>query len=216
MLAGTWAARLQTAVDPLLAAGRDLGYTARTMRRHWRHISVVLLSTGVLILSAVAHGAQAPLFGPAASPGTPPARLDVAITAGTAAIVPGRPVSLSLDMRPAPGIHVYAPGNAGYIPVSVTLTVPAGVQVHPAVYPAGEDYVFGDLKEIVKVYSRAFQVRQQIVVSREAAKAAGASMEIGGSVRYQACDDKVCFPPATAPISIRLPIAARAPIRAAG
>ena len=83
-------------------------------------------------------------------------------------------------MRPAPGIHVYAPGNAGYIPVSVTLTVPAGVQVHPAVYPSGEDYVFGDLKEIVKVYSRAFQVRQQIVVSREAAKAAGASIDNRG------------------------------------
>ncbi len=156
MLAGTWAARLQTAVDPLLAAGRGLWYTSRTMPGRWCHISVVLVSTGVLILSAVVHGAQAPLFGPAASPGTPLARLDVAITAGTAAIVPGRPVALSLDMRPARGIHVYAPGNAGYIPVSVTLTVPAGVQVHPAVYPAGEDYVFGDLKEIVKVYSRAF------------------------------------------------------------
>jgi hypothetical protein len=52
-------------------------------------------------------------------------------------------------------------------------------------------------------------------VSREAAKAAGVSMTIGGSVRYQACDDKVCFPPATAPVTITLPIATRAPTRAA-
>jgi DsbC/DsbD-like thiol-disulfide interchange protein len=117
-------------------------------------------------------------------------------------------------MRPAPGIHVYAPGNVGYIPVAVTLTVPTGVQVHAAVYPKGEDYVFGELKETVKVYSRAFEVRQQIVVSRDAARAAGASMTIGGSVRYQACDDKVCFPPATAPVTITLPIATRSPTRA--
>ena len=118
-------------------------------------------------------------------------------------------------MRPAPGIHVYAPGNPRYIPVSVTITVPPGVQLHAAVYPQGEDYVFGELKETVKVYSRPFQVRQQIVVSRDAAKAAGVAMTIGGSVRYQACDDKVCFPPATAPVTITLPIATRAPTRAA-
>ena len=83
-------------------------------------------------------------------------------------------------MRPAPGIHVYAPGNTGYIPVSVTLTAPAGVQVHAAVYPSGEDYVFGELKETVKVYSRAFQVRQQVVVSRDAAKTAGGSIDDRG------------------------------------
>jgi DsbC/DsbD-like thiol-disulfide interchange protein len=179
-----------------------------------QHILPILrVPAAVLMLSVAAHASQAPLFGPAVNPQTP-ARLDVAIRASTAAIVPGRPTVLSLEMRPAPGIHVYAPGNAGYIPVAVTLTVPTGVQVHAAVYPKGEDYVFGELQETVKVYSRAFEVRQQIVVSRDAARAAGASMTIGGSVRYQACDDKVCFPPATAPVTITLPIATRSPTRA--
>ena len=179
-----------------------------------RILPILQVSAAVLILGVAAHASQAPLFGPAADPRTP-ARLDVAIRASTAAIVPGRPIVLSLDMRPAPGIHVYAPGNPRYIPVSVTITVPPGVQLHAAVYPQGEDYVFGELKETVKVYSRPFQVRQQIVVSRDAAKAAGVAMTIGGSVRYQACDDKVCFPPATAPVTITLPIATRAPTRAA-
>ena len=139
-----------------------------------------------------------------------PARLAVAITAEPSVVVPDRPIVLRLDMRPAPGIHVYAPGNTGYIPISVTLTAPAGVQVHAAVYPSGEDYVFGELKETVKVYSRAFQVRQQVVVNRAAAKTAGGSLTLAGSVRYQACDDRVCFAPASAPVSIVLPIAPRA------
>ena len=78
--------------------------------------------------------------------------------------------------------------------------------MRPSTRP-GEDYVFGELKETVKVYSRAFQVRQQVVVNRAAAKTAGGSLTIAGSVRYQACDDKVCFPPASAPVSIMLPIA---------
>jgi thiol:disulfide interchange protein DsbD len=116
-------------------------------------------------------------------------------------------MTVRLEMSPAPGIHVYAPGNPDYIPVSVAWTLRTGVQMRPATYPPAEDYVFGELKETVKVYSRRFQVRQEVLVSRTAAKAAGTSITIAGSVRYQACDDKVCFPPATAPVSITLPIA---------
>jgi len=160
-----------------------------------------------LVAAAAARAAQAPLFAPNADPRAP-ARLSVALTADATVIVPGRKTMLRLDMVPAPGIHVYAPGNPDYIPVSVTLTAPAGVQLQSAIYPPGQDYAFGELKETVKVYSRAFQVRQQVLVSRAAARAAGASLTIAGSVRYQACDDKVCFPPATAPVSLSLPIAA--------
>ena len=111
-------------------------------------------------------------------------------------------------MVPAAGIHVYAPGNPDYIPVSVTLAAQAGLQAQPPVYPPAEKYVFGELKETVKVYNRPFQVRQQIVIGRAAAKAAGTSVTIAGSVRFQACDDKVCFPPATLPVSITLPVSA--------
>jgi thioredoxin:protein disulfide reductase len=185
------------------------------MPRRRRIVPVFGFFAAMLILSHVARAFQDPLFGPTADRRTP-ARLAVAVTADTAAVVPGRPTMLQVDMVPPPGIHVYAPGNPGYIPVSLTVTALPGVQVRPALYPAGEDYVFGELKERVKVYSRAFQVRQQVVVSREAARTAGASITFGGSVRYQACDDKVCFPPASVPISITLPIAARRPTRTAG
>jgi thioredoxin:protein disulfide reductase len=176
------------------------------MLRHSAIVRVLSLAAGALLAGGGAPAAQAPLFEPAAGP-RGPVRLAVALTAEPLAAVPGRALTLRLDMRPAPGIHVYAPGNRGYIPVSVMLTAPAGVQVHAPVYPEGEDYVFGELKETVKVYSRAFQVRQQIVVGRDAAKAAPSTITIGGSVRYQACDDKVCFPPATASVSITLPVA---------
>jgi DsbC/DsbD-like thiol-disulfide interchange protein len=176
------------------------------MRLHVRDSRVLFVALCLVTAAGAVPASQAPLFPPNADPRTP-VRLTVAMAADAAAIVPGRPVTLRLDMVPAPGIHVYAPGNTDYIPVAVTLTPPAGVQTQPALYPRGQDYLFGELKETVKVYSRPFQVRQQIVVSRAAAKAAGRSITLVGSVRYQACDDKVCFPPATAPISITLPIA---------
>ena len=85
--------------------------------------------------------------------------------------------------------------------------------MQPPIYPPGQDYVFGELKETVKVYSRPFQVRQQVVGECAPPRSAGASITIAGAVRYQACDDKVCFPPATAPVSLTLPIA---PARADG
>jgi DsbC/DsbD-like thiol-disulfide interchange protein len=159
----------------------------------------------IAVLTVAVHAAQEPPFGGRPDPRMP-SRLTVAVSADAAIIVPGRPVTLRLAMTPAAGIHVYAPGNRDYIAVSVTLQLPAGVQADPAVYPAGEDYVFGELKEIVKVYARPFEVRQRITVTRAAARAAGSALTIDGSVRYQACTDKVCFPPATAPVSLTVPI----------
>ena len=173
-------------------------------------LRATLLPLAAVVVATVAPAAQAPLFGRDADPRTA-SRLTVAVTADAGIVVPGRMITLSFDMAPGPGIHVYAPGNPDYIPVSVRLEPPAGVQVQPPVYPPGQNYVFGELKETVKAYSRPFQVRQQVVVTRAAAKAAGASITIAGAVRYQACDDKVCFPPATAPVSITLPIARAAP-----
>jgi len=174
------------------------------MPRHELLPRVLALSLAPAILFPGTVGSQEPLFR-ANQESRTPARLTVAMTADPPAVVPGRPVTLHIDMTPAQGIHVYAPGNPDYIPVSLTLTPPAGVQLQPPIYPPGQDYVFGELKEIVKVYSRAFQVRQSVVVTRAAAKAG--SITLAGSVRYQACDDKVCFPPATAPVSVTLPIA---------
>jgi DsbC/DsbD-like thiol-disulfide interchange protein len=176
------------------------------MENDVRCVRLLSSSLAVAALTVVVHASQEPPFG--ARPDPPaPSRLTVAFSADAASVVPGRSVTLRLAMTPAAGIHVYAPGNADYIPVSVTLELPAGVQADPAVYPPGEDYVFGELKEIVKVYTRPFEVRQRITVTRAAARAAGSALTIDGSVRYQACTDKVCFPPATAPVSLTVPIA---------
>jgi hypothetical protein len=36
---------------------------------------------------------------------------------------------------------------------------------------------------------------------RERARVAGAALTISGSLRYQACDDKVCYQPVSVPLS---------------
>lgn len=144
-------------------------------------------------LGASNAGAQPPLFEP--SRGKSAARATVAVTSEPAAVHAGERVTIRVDVVPARGIHVYAPGNKGYIPVALDLQLPPGVSADPPVYPAGQDYVFGALKEVVKVFKGPFQVRQSVRVPPSAGP-----LEITGTFRYQACDDRVCFPVATVPV----------------
>jgi DsbC/DsbD-like thiol-disulfide interchange protein len=108
-----------------------------------------------------------------------------------------------VDVTPATGIHVYAPGNDGYIPVSVSLKVPAGLRSGQPTYPAGEPYVFGETKEVVQVYQHPFRITQSISVGRAGTFKSPAAL--AGELRYQACTDKVCFPPQTEPFTVTLP-----------
>jgi len=108
--------------------------------------------------------------------------------------------TLVIDAMPQPGIHVYAPGNPSYIPVSVHVDESAGVRPGKATFPKGETLVFGEVKEIVEVYSRPFSIHQPLVAAAGARQPA----MVTGYVRYQACDERVCFPPANAPFTAAL------------
>ena len=156
---------------------------------------------GAVTLAVVVHAAQPPLpFDPEIpQPGTGSARLERRQPSGATTLV--------IDATPQPGIHVYAPGNPSYIPVSVHVDESAGVQPGKATFPKGETLVFGELKEIVAVYSRPFTIRQALTASA----AARQPPTVAGYVRYQACDDRVCFPPANAPFTATLETPAKAP-----
>jgi DsbC/DsbD-like thiol-disulfide interchange protein len=104
-----------------------------------------------------------------------------------------------VDVRPAPGIHVYAPGNKDYIPVELTLTPVPGVTAGTVEYPPSETLVFGELKEVVQVYARSFRIRVPITARPERRHST-----LAARLRVQACTDKVCFPPETLPLSVAL------------
>ena len=94
----------------------------------------------------------------------------------------GHDVVLSVDVTPAPGIHVYAPGNKDYIPVEVQLDPAPEVSAGTAVYPPSERYLFGELKEIVQVYQRPFRIRVPLALRNRSSRTA-----ITGRLRFQAC-----------------------------
>jgi peroxiredoxin len=120
-------------------------------------------------------------------------------------VAPGTQFSVVVDVRPARGVHVYAPGVTGYKPIGLSVQAQAGLLVRAAEYPQSEDYYFKPLNEHVKAYQRPFRIVQDIVIesspSAEAALKGLSSLTIKGVLNYQACDDKVCFIPQAVPLT---------------
>jgi DsbC/DsbD-like thiol-disulfide interchange protein len=122
-----------------------------------------------------------------------------------------RTAHVTISATPIPGVHVYAPGNPDYVPVSVSVTPVEGLDVGTPGFPAGEHYFFAPLKQAVKVYSKPFVVRIPVKASAAFLKRRdnGVAVPLKGVVSYQACDDKVCFPPQTLPFTADVPLRAR-------
>jgi DsbC/DsbD-like thiol-disulfide interchange protein len=112
---------------------------------------------------------------------------------------PGATLSLHVDVVPNPGIHVYAPGAAGYQPIALTLQAVDGVTPGKLAYPKAEALSIPETGEKVPVYNKPFRLAQPITIAKTVK--AGSKLTVTGTVRYQACDDQVCFIPAELPVS---------------
>ena len=80
--------------------------------------------------------------------------LEVIPTTSVVTATPGRAFSVFVDITPRKGIHVYAPGNRDYLPVSVTLDGQPGLVAGTLEYPKAQVLYFAPLKERVQVYRR--------------------------------------------------------------
>jgi len=142
---------------------------------------------------AISLALLAQLVAPAAKPGHAAIAASPAEVNGKA----GEKLMLFVDVTPKPGIHVYAPGNQDYIPITVKLTPAAEVKAGKLAYPKSE--IANIANEKVAVYQKPFRLTQEVAVDKSAK--AGSNVVVAGTVNYQACDDKVCFPPESASVT---------------
>jgi DsbC/DsbD-like thiol-disulfide interchange protein len=126
-----------------------------------------------------------------------PKHLTLAASASASSATPGAKVSLFVDVTPNPGIHVYAPGATDFLPVALTIETIAGVSAGKVLYPKSDTMMFADEK--VPVFQKPFRLAQEVTIARSAKP--GTTLAISGVLRYQACDDAVCFIPASAPVN---------------
>ena len=85
---------------------------------------------------------------------------------------PGLRIALSLDIELKPGMHLYAPGVEGYIPIdyagSWRRTMPAAKR-HAFTYPPSEMLRLEAIKETVPVYRGRVRIVREITFGQEGA-----------------------------------------------
>jgi DsbC/DsbD-like thiol-disulfide interchange protein len=116
---------------------------------------------------------------------------------------PNAELTITFQVTPARGIHIYAPG-AEYQVIAVKLDAQPGLKPRKIVYPPSEMYHFEPLDETVPVYLKPFTLKQVVAVSASALK--GKTLRLSGTLEYQACDDRVCFRPNAIPFQFELPV----------
>lgn len=167
------------------------------------------LATG--LLASLPQGTTAP----ATRPATPRAAVDtphlrVSLSSTPAVIRPGGKVTLTVRIDPKPRMHVYAPGQPDYIPVSLALDRDPALTVAAPTFPTPERVLFAPLNEQQLVYAKPFAITNQLTIGAAPAlrkSAKDGALTVAGTLRYQACDDTVCYRPVNVPLQWTLKVA---------
>ena len=122
-------------------------------------------------------------------------------------VTPGELVRLVVTINPDRDTHVYAPGaeKDHYIVASLTLDPSNLYSVRPTIYPKAEMMHFPESNETEPVYTSKTTLDASVAatVTKEtlAIFAKDPWLHITGSLEYQACTSKVCFPRVKVPLS---------------
>ena len=152
----------------------------------------ILLLALSLTISATYLFAQPQLVPPS------PQHVNVAAGPGVVTVAPGGSVSVWADVTPKPNIHVYAPGAKDFQAVALVVSPLRGVTVGKIGYPPGTPTAFPGIDARVPVYQKTFRITVPLTIAHTIG--AGQAVNVAGAVNYQACDDRVCFPPASAAV----------------
>ena len=112
---------------------------------------------------------------------------------------PNGRVTLALEVTPDPRMHVYAPGAKDFTVVTLLLTPQPGITAGKPVYPKA-DVAAAPGSDDAPAYSKAFRITQPVTVAAGASK----DLTIAGVLNYQACDDRVCYPVSSLPVTWHL------------
>jgi hypothetical protein len=137
--------------------------------------------------------------------------LRINLRLGEPAAVPGTRATLVAEVVPAARMHVYAPGQQSYISVELKLAASPNYKPAPPVFPAATSLYLEAIRETVQVYDAPFRITQIVTLAdtpdlRRRAAARDA-LAIAGTLRYQACDDAVCYRPETTPLTWKVALA---------
>jgi cytochrome c biogenesis DsbD-like protein len=129
---------------------------------------------------------------------------DVTVTRGKAGTVP-------LGFRIARGFHVNSntPRSEYLIPTELKLEAVTDIVVSGVKYPAGQDLAFDFAPgEKLSVYSGDFTLGVSV---RPLKSVVPGKYRLRGTLRYQACDNRACYPPKKLPVEFEVKVAKNPP-----
>jgi hypothetical protein len=139
--------------------------------------------------------------------------LQLTLAQSDRSVIPGGRVSLIADIELPPNVHVYSPGVQGYKPIQLTLQRPPGIELQPVAYPSSKVLYLEAIQEHVPVFEGKFRISQDLTVTPSKASDALRSLFskertifITGDLKYQACDQTVCYPPTSVPVKWELQV----------
>jgi hypothetical protein len=120
-------------------------------------------------------------------------QLTASVGASNSSVAPGERIALVIDVELEPNMHVYAPGVDGYIPIDWKMESSAAADVHAPEFPKPEKLYLKAIDETVPAYRDHFRLIRDVTLSADAS----GPVTLNGALRYQACDDRVCYIPQT-------------------
>lgn len=152
------------------------------MITRWRTAAALL----AIIASTSLAGAQA----------TRP-RATIRPASGEVTLAPGATTDLLLNVSMPPEVHVQAhqPKDPLLIPTVLTVEAPAGVTVESIAYPSPTEFTQAARPEPLLVLGPQFDIHVRLSV---AADVGTGVQSVPVVLRYQACNETLCFPPARA------------------
>ena len=147
-----------------------------------------------LAMSCASLAAQEIQLGPASAPH----KGHVELLSDAVEVKAGEPQVVVLRFRVDDGFHInsHTPKDELLIPTALQLNAASGIKVVGEQYPNGSTFRLPlDSGETLDVYQGEFRVSVRLVVPK-------GSSTLTGLLKYQACDNAVCYPPKTLPVTV--------------
>ena len=131
------------------------------------------------------------------------AHLKVTSWASDAVVRGGNRFALVVDVALNPKMHVYSPEVTGYIPIEWRMDDADGLTHFDVQFPESRILHLPAIDESVPVYEGEFRLVRDVMIGQARdlkGLLADGELTIRGSLRYQACDDRMCYLPLTVPL----------------
>lgn len=148
---------------------------------------------------------------PGAARETPQAKhVKLTTTASTASVRAGQRILLAVEVEMPRGFHVYAPGTEGYVAIDWSMNSSDGWKAHAVSYPKSRILYLKAIEEKVPVYEGKLRLFRDITIGPEKALrpvlTPNNELAVEGMLRYQTCDDRICYPPENVPLKWTLAV----------